>query len=78
MKSTIKIRQSKIENLLPWIWNGVQCDDFYSVGGRVDLVSVEYGYNSSLWAVDADANENISDKNITAHSYKIIAKQQKN
>ncbi len=78
MKSTIKIRQSKIENLLPWIWNGVQCDDFYSVGGRVDLASVEYGYNSSLWAVDADANENISDKNITAHSYKIIAKQQKN
>jgi hypothetical protein len=48
MKSTIKIRQSKIENLLPWVWNGVQCDDSYSIAGRVDLASVEYGYNSFL------------------------------
>ncbi len=67
MKSTIEIRQSKIENLLPWVWNGVQCDDFYSVGGRVDLASVEYGYNSFLRAIDVDANENVSGKNITSY-----------
>jgi hypothetical protein len=71
MKSTIKIRQTKIENLLPWVWNGVQCDDSYSIAGRADLASVEYGYNSSLWAIDADANENVSGKNITAHGNKI-------
>jgi hypothetical protein len=74
----IENRQSKIENPLSWVWNGVQCDDSYSIAGRVDLASVEYCYNSSLWAIDADANENVSGKNITSYSYKIIAKQQKN
>jgi hypothetical protein len=71
MKSTIKNRQSKFENLLPWVGNGVQCNDFYSIAGRVDLASVEYGYNSFLRAIDADANENVSGKNITSHGNKI-------
>ena len=61
----------KIGNLLSWVRNGVRCKDFNSIAGRAGLASVEYCYNSSLWAVDADTNENISGKNITAHSNKI-------
>ncbi len=73
----IENRQSKIENPLSWIWNRVQRNDFHSIAGRVGLASIEYCYNSFLRAIDADANEDISGKNITSYSYKIIAKQQK-
>lgn len=55
----------------------MQCNSFYFVAGRVNFTSIKYGYDSFLWAIDADANENVSGKNITSHSYKIIAKQQK-
>jgi len=49
----------------------VQCDDSYSIAGSGDLASIKYGYDSFLRAIDADANEDISGKDITPYSNKI-------
>ena len=49
----------------------MQSDDFYSVAGRINSASVEYGNSSFLRAVDTDANEDISGKDIASHSNKV-------
>ena len=46
-------------------------DNSYFVGGGIDSASVENSDDSSLRAIDADADENISGENVTSNGDKI-------
>ena len=71
LNSTIENRQSKIENPLPWVRDGVQGEDSHFAAGGCHPASVEYGQDSFLRAVGADSHEDISSENIASHSSKI-------
>ena len=49
----------------------MQSNDFYSAPAGIDIASVEYGDDSFLGAIGADANEYVSGKDVAANGYKI-------
>ena len=62
--------------MLPWVGDPVYCDDLWFGFWPVDFASVEDGYHASLWAVCADAYEDVGGEDIAANGEFICNKRE--